>query len=320
MRPNPTSSDTSRSPGFEALDSGGKSAPASLLDATLARPRPIRIYPRSGWQPIDLGELWRYRELLWILASRDVKVRYKQTALGAAWAVIQPVLTMIVFSIFFGNLAGLGSRIEGGIPYPLYTFCALLPWQLFSSSLTGAGSSLVGNQSLISKVYFPRLVIPLASILGSLVDFLVACVVLVAMIVGYGLMGHPVAPSWALLTVPLFVVLAFATALAVGLWLSALNVEYRDVRYVIPFVVQFWMFVTPIAYPSSLVRDRSLTLYRLYALNPMVGVVDGFRWAVLGRAPAPGGALVVSVAAMAVLLIGGLFYFRRMERTFADHV
>jgi len=282
--------------------------------------RPLRIHPRSGWQPIDLAELWRYRELLWILALRDVKVRYKQTALGAAWAVIQPVLTMVVFSIFFGNLAGLGKRIEGGIPYPLFTFCALLPWQLFSSSLTSAGTSLVGNQSLISKVYFPRLVIPLASIFGSLVDFLVAFVVLVGMILAYMLTGHPVGPSWAILMLPFFVVLAFLTALAVGLWLSALNVEYRDVRYVIPFIVQFWMFVTPIAYPSSLVRDRSVALYRLYGLNPMVGVVDGFRWAILGNAPAPGGALVVSIGAMIVLLVGGLYYFRRMERTFADLV
>jgi lipopolysaccharide transport system permease protein len=280
----------------------------------------VRILPRSGWQPIDLQELWRYRELLWILALRDVKVRYKQTVLGAAWAVIQPVLTMVVFSIFFGSLAGLGKRIEGGIPYPLYTFCALLPWQLFSSSLTSAGTSLVGNQGLISKVYFPRLVIPLASIFGSLVDFFVAFVVLAGMIAAYVFMGYPVAPSWAILTLPLFVALAFLTALAVGLWLSALNVEYRDVRYLIPFIVQFWMFVTPIAYPSSLVRDRSVALYRLYGLNPMVGVVDGFRWAMLGGAPAPGGALVVSIAVMLALLIGGLYYFRRMERTFADLV
>jgi len=280
----------------------------------------VRIYPRSGWQPIDLAELWRFRELLAILAMRDIRVRYKQTVLGAAWAVIQPVLTMIVFSIFFGNLAGLGSRIEGGIPYPLFTFCALLPWQLFSSSLTSAGTSLVGNQSLISKVYFPRLVIPLASIVGSLADFLVAFVVLIGLMVSYGFLGYDVAPSWAILTLPLFVALAFLTALAVGLWLSALNVEYRDVRYVIPFIVQFWMFITPIAYPSSLVRDRSITLYHLYGLNPMVGVVDGFRWALLGNAPAPGGALAVSVVVMLVLLVGGLYYFRRMERTFADIV
>jgi lipopolysaccharide transport system permease protein len=320
MDPSSAASDASPGPRPATLAGGEETETASRIHASLARSRPVRIHPRSGWQPIDLGELWRYRELLWILALRDVKVRYKQTVLGAAWAIIQPVLTMIVFSIFFGNLAGLSSRIEGGIPYPLYTFCALLPWQLFSSSLTSAGSSLVGNQSLISKVYFPRLVIPLASIFGSLVDFLVAFVVLVGLIFAYGAMGYAVAPSWAILTLPLFVALAFLTALAVGLWLSALNVEYRDVRYVIPFIVQFWMFITPIAYPSSLVRDRSVALYRLYGLNPMVGVVDGFRWAILGNAPAPGGALVVSIAAMVVLLIGGLYYFRRMERTFADLV
>ncbi len=219
-------------------------------------PVTIRIRPRKGWQPIDLAELWQYRELLWILALRDIKVRYKQTLLGAAWAVIQPVATMVVFSLFFGYLGGIGSRIEGGIPYPIYTFCALLPWQLFSSALTSAGNSLVGNQALLSKVYFPRLIIPCSSILSSLVDFLVSFAVLIAMIVGYRLAGSPVAPSLAVLVLPALVLLAFVTALAVGLWLAALNVQYRDVRYVIPFVVQFWMFATPIAYPSSLVREQ----------------------------------------------------------------
>ena len=253
-----------------------------------------------------------------MLALRDIKVRYKQTVLGAAWAIIQPVFTMIVFSVVFGWLGGLSGRVEGGIPYPVFTLCALLPWQLFANSLTGAGGSLISNQSLISKVYFPRLVIPLASILSSLVDFFVAFGVLVAMMIGYALRGAPLSPSWAIVTLPLFVVLAFMTALAVGLWLAALNVEYRDIRHVIPFLVQFWMFLTPIAYPSSLIRDRSEALYVLYGLNPMVGVVDGFRWALLGRAHPPGAMLAVSAGVTAVLLVGGLYYFRRMERTFAD--
>lgn len=278
----------------------------------------IRLSPRRGWQPIDLAEIWHYRELLWTLALRDIKVRYKQTALGAAWAVIQPVFTMVVFSIFFGHLAGIGRRIEGETPYPLYTFCALLPWQLFSTSLSNAGGSLVGNQGLIGKVYFPRLVIPLSSVLSGLVDFFIAFGVLGLMMAGYAVAGRAVAPSWPILTLPFFLALAFATALAAGLWMAALNVEYRDVRYVIPFLTQFWMFATPIAYPSSLVRERSELLYTLYGLNPMVGVVDGFRWALLGTVQAPGPMLAVSTVTVVVLLTGGLFYFRRMERTFAD--
>lgn len=285
------------------------------------RPAVVRLLPRRGWQPIDLAELWRYRELLWILAQRDIKVRYKQTVLGAAWAIIQPVFTMVVFSIFFGYLAGIEGRIEGGVPYPLYTFCALLPWQLFASALANAGGSLIYNQGLISKVYFPRLVIPLSSVLGSLVDFLISFGVLVVMLVGYRIAGYPVTPSWALITLPVFVALAVTAAVAIGLWVAALNVEYRDVRYVIPFIIQFWMFATPIAYPSSLVREKSEILYALYGLNPMVGVADGFRWALLGNVRAPGAMmLLASTATVGLLLIGGLFYFRRMEKTFADLV
>jgi len=267
------------------------------------------IRPMSGWQPIRLGEIYRYRELLWVLAARDIKVRYKQTALGAAWAIIQPVATMLVFSLFFGRLAKVPSD---GLPYPVFVYCALLPWQLFSNALVFAGNSLIGSQNLITKVYFPRLVIPVSSMICGLVDFAIAFVVLLLLMAWYGIV-----PTAAVLTLPFFLVMAFATALAVGLWLSALNVEYRDVRYVIPFLVQFWMFATPIAYPSSLIPQR----WRwLFGLNPMTGVVEGFRWCLLGTAESPGPTVAVSTVMVTVLLVGGLYYFRRMESRFADVV
>jgi lipopolysaccharide transport system permease protein len=268
----------------------------------------IVIRPSAGWVPLKLKELWEYRELLYFLVWRDVKVRYKQTVLGAAWAVIQPFFTMVVFSIFFGRLAGMPSD---GLPYPIFAYCALLPWQLFSHAMMESGNSLVANQNLITKVYFPRLVIPLSAVLAGLVDFGIAFLVLLGMMAYYGM-----APTTAVATLPLFILLAIATALAVGLWLSALNVQYRDVRYTIPFLTQFWLFATPIAYPSSLVPEGWRTLY---GLNPMAGVVEGFRWALLGT-NAPGPMLAVSVAVVLVLLIGGLYYFRRMEKTFADVV
>lgn len=282
--------------------------------------RKTRIEATPGWRAINFAELFQYRELLWILAARDIKVRYKQTALGAAWAILQPLLTMVIFTIVFGRLAGLDKRIDGNIPYPIYSLCALLPWMFFANSLAQAGNSLVGNQNMLKKIYFPRLVMPIASVISSLVDFGVAFVVFAAGLIVYSLSGHPIAPSFALLALPGFVLLAFLAALAVGLWLSALNVEYRDVRYVIPFLVQFWMYATPIAYPSSLIREKSELLYTLYGLNPMVGVVDGFRWALLGKGDAPGAMLLVSIAIVSVLLVGGLFYFRRMEKSFADLV
>jgi lipopolysaccharide transport system permease protein len=282
--------------------------------------RKTRIEATPGWRAINFAELFEYRELLWILAARDIKVRYKQTALGAAWAILQPLLTMVIFTVVFGKLAGLDKHIDGDIPYPIYSLCALLPWMFFANSLAQAGNSLVGNQNMLKKIYFPRLVMPIASILSTLVDFAVAFVVFVAILVVYSFGGHPIVPSLALLALPGFVLLAFLAALAVGLWLSALNVEYRDVRYVIPFLVQFWMYATPIAYPSSLIRQKSELLYTIYGLNPMVGVVDGFRWALLGRTPAPGAMLLVSIASVTALLIGGLFYFRRMEKSFADLV
>ena len=266
------------------------------------------IDPPSGWTSIGFRELWDYRELLYFLTLRDVKVRYKQTALGAAWAVIQPLFMMLVFSLFFGRLAKIPSD---GIPYPIFTFCALLPWQLFAHALTESSNSLVANERLITKVYFPRLVVPMSAVLGGLVDFAVAFVILLVMMFYYGIV-----PTWAVLTLPAFILLAVMTALGVGLWLSALNVKYRDVRYTINFLIQFWLFATPVAYPSSLVPERWRALY---GLNPMAGVVDGFRWALLGKQP-PGAMLAVSVGVVIAILIGGLYYFRRMESNFADIV
>ncbi|HKN47294.1 MAG TPA: ABC transporter permease [Candidatus Polarisedimenticolia bacterium] len=270
----------------------------------------ILVRPRSGFQPIDLPELWRYRELLWFLALRDIKVRYKQTLLGAAWAILQPFLTMVVFSIVFGRFAAIPSE---GAPYPVFAYCGLLPWQLFAYALTQSSASLVANQRLITKVYFPRLVVPLASLLCGLVDFAVALPVLLGMMLYYGITP----PSAAIAAVPLFIILALLTALAAGLWLSAMNAVYRDVQYAVPFLTQFWLFITPVAYPASLVPER----FRwLFGLNPMAGVVEGFRWALLGKTRPDVALLALSSAAVIALLLGGLFYFRRMEREIADLV
>jgi lipopolysaccharide transport system permease protein len=268
-----------------------------------------RIEPRSGWTPLDLGEVWQFRELLYFLTWRDVIVRYKQTALGAGWAIIQPFLTMVVFSLFFGRLAGIPSD---GIPYPIFSFAALVPWTFFANGLTQSSNSLVGSANLIQKVYFPRLTIPAASVLGGLVDFVLAFVVLLGMMAFY-----KVVPSVHVFWLPAFLLLALATSLGVGLWLSALNVRFRDVRYVVPFITQVWLFATPIAYPSSLLQQPWRTVY---GLNPMVGVVEGVRWALLGTNTAPGPMIAASTVAALVLLVGGAYYFRRMERAFADIV
>jgi lipopolysaccharide transport system permease protein len=265
--------------------------------------------PSQGMLALPWRELWEYHELLYFLVWRDIKVRYKQTVIGAAWAVIQPVLTMVVFSVFFGNLAKIPSD---GIPYPIFAFTALLPWQLFANAVTGAGNSLVSSQSLITKVYFPRLIVPIAAVLAGLPDFGIAFVVLLGLMAWFG-----VVPTLAVLTLPLFVLLALLTALAVGLWLAALNVQYRDVRYTIPFLTQFWMYATPVAYPSSLIPEQWRALY---GLNPLAGVVEGFRWALLGKTDPPGPLLLVSIASVAVLLITGLIYFQRVEGSFADVV
>ncbi len=278
------------------------------MERTTSARRTTRVQPSSGWVGVRSQELWDYRELFYFLTWRDIKVRYKQTALGATWAVLQPVLTMVVFSVFFGRLAGVPSE---GLPYPLFAFAALVPWTFFASAVTLAGNSLVEQERILAKVYFPRLIVPSAAVLASLVDFAIAFVVLLGLMAVYGIV-----PTAAILALPLLVVLAAATALAVGLWLSALNVLYRDVRYVIPFVVQLWLFISPVAYPSSLVPEP---WDAIYGINPMAGVIDGFRWALFGG-EAPGTMLVVSVLVTAALLAGGLLYFRRMERSFADVV
>ena len=289
----------------EAIPSLGVSAPC-VEGAELPH---TRIEPGKGWISLGLRDLWQYRELLFFLAWRDIKVRYKQTALGAAWAVIQPLFTMLVFTLFFGRLAKVPSD---GIPYPLFSYSALLPWQLFAYSLTESSNSVVANERLITKVYFPRLVVPLASILAGLVDFVIAFTLVIGMMVWYG-----VSPTWAVLALPFFVIFTMVTALAVGLWLSALNVQYRDVRYTLTFIVQFWLIASPVAYSSTLVPARWRPFY---GLNPMAGVIEGFRWALLGKAQAPGMMLWVSVVVVAVVLVGGLYYYRRMEKTFADVV
>ncbi|HEV8137181.1 MAG TPA: ABC transporter permease [Pyrinomonadaceae bacterium] len=283
------------------------------MDVLNSQPTPslplLRIEPSHRWPSIDFRELWEYRELLYFLTWRDIKIRYKQTVLGAAWAIIQPVFMMIVFSLFFGKLAKVPSD---GIPYPVFAFCALLPWQLFAHAVSESSNSVVGNQHLITKVYFPRLVIPIASVLTGFIDFLVSLVVLIGLILWFGLV-----PGWRIIALPGFILLAICTALAVGLWLSALSVQYRDVRYLIGFLVQFWLFATPVAYPSSIIPQQWRAVY---ALNPMAGVVEGFRWALLGRSSALGSMLWVSASVVLITLLGGFYYFRRMEQEFADIV
>jgi lipopolysaccharide transport system permease protein len=281
-------------PGVE-LPPGSAEMPVLLIQAS----RP--------WVPLNLRDLWDYRELLYFLTWRDLKVRYKQTLLGAAWAVIQPFFTMLVFSLFFGRLAKMPSD---GIPYPLFCYAALVPWTFFASGLLQSANSLVANTNLIKKVFFPRMTIVVASVAATAVDFGCAFLVLIAMMAYYG-----VWPSLNVVWLPLLVTLAFSTSLGAGLWLSALNLQFRDVKYVMPFLVQFWMFATPIAYPSSLLEQPWRTVY---GLNPMVGVVDGFRWALLSSATAPDLTLIPATGASILLLVSGAYFFRRTERTFAD--
>jgi lipopolysaccharide transport system permease protein len=270
---------------------------------------PLILRPSRGWASLNLKDLWVYRELFYFLTWRDLKVRYKQTVLGAFWAIIQPFMQMVVFSILFGNIAQLDSE---GLPYPIFTYAGLLPWGLFSKAIGDAGRSIVINRSMITKVYFPRLVVPMASVLSGVVDFMIAFVVLLGMMVYFNI--RPTSAVW---TLPLFILLALVTALGAGLWLSALNVIFRDVGYVIPYLTQFWFFVTPIIYSSTEVTGNWQIIY---ALNPMVGVVNGFRWALLGTETGPSLTLAVSAAISVLVLISGMFYFRRMERTFADMV
>ena len=282
---------------------------ATPLPAAVAVPATVRIEPPHGWLELRLHEVWEYRELLYFFVWRDVKVRYKQTAIGVLWVVLQPLLTMLVFTLFFGRLAKLPSL---GLPYPVFYFAAVVPWIYFAGALQSCTNVVVDNQRMITKVFFPRLILPISAVLSGLVDFSIGFVVLVIFTLGYGL--HP---TLAALWLPFLLLLAVTTALGVGLWAAALNALYRDVRYVIPFLVQFWMLASPVAYPSTLVPQR----WRwLYGLNPMAGVIDGFRWAMTGHGQPPGVLLWASAAGVAVILIGGLFFFQRMEGAIADRV
>jgi len=285
------------------------SAVASAGNKRLSDLPTIRIEPMRGGIELRLGQLWRYRELLYFFVWRDVKVRYKQTAIGVAWVILQPLLSMLVFTLFFGRLAKLPSQ---GLPYPVFYFAALVPWIYFSTSLVSVTNIVVDNQRVITKVYSPRLILPVSAALSGLVDFCIGFVVLVIFTMSYGIRPGP-----SILLLPLFLVLAFLTVMGIGLWLSALNALYRDVRYLIPFIVQFWMLASPVAYPSAMVPER----YRwLYGLNPMAGVIDGFRWALTGRGQAPSVVLIASTAMVIVALLGGLVFFNRMEGSIADRV
>ncbi len=284
-------------------------ATKTLTQASAAPIATIVVEPRRAFWNLELGHLWEYHELLFFMVWRDVKVRYKQTALGVAWAVLQPLMATLIFSVFFGRLARMPSD---GIPYPVFAYLGMVPWQYFSNAITESSNSLVASQNLIKKVYFPRLIIPMGSVIAGLVDFSFAFIVLIGMMFYYG-----IRPSATIFLAPVFLLLAVFTALAAGLWLSALNVQFRDVKHTIPFLVQFWFFMTPVVYPASLVPGK----YRmLYGLNPMAGVVAGFRYSVLGKTAKPDPLIMVSALAVAVMLVGGVLYFRRMESTFADVV
>ena len=283
------------------VEMAGSGSPDSQIPTIVIRP------PRK-WVPVDFKELWEYRELLYFFTWRDVKLRYKQTGLGIAWAIIQPLFLMIVFSLFFGGLAKIPSD---GIPYPLFSLAALLPWTLFAEGMTRSTISMVSNANIMTKVYFPRLIMPVASIMSPLVDFCVAFGILIIMMAYYGFV-----PTINVIFLPLLVVFAMMTSLAVGLWLSALNVKYRDFQYTVPFLIQIWMFASPVVYPASMVPQQ---FQFLYALNPMTGVIEGFRWALLGTNP-PTTMIFISLGVVIALLVSGVFYFRRMEQFFADIV
>jgi len=274
---------------------------------TIEREPTVVIQPRQGFFSLDLKTLWQYRELLYFLVWRDVKVRYKQTAIGATWAILQPLLSMMVFTIVFGKLAKLSSD---GLPYPIFAYAGLLPWQYFSQAISNSGLSLVQSENLISKLYFPRLIVPMAATLSPLVDFTVSFMVLLGLMAWYG-----TSATWGILVLPLFILLALSTALSVSFFLSALYVQYRDVRYTIPFLVQFWMYASPVVYSVHLIPERWRIIY---SLNPMVGVIEGFRWALLGKAQPDLWSVAVSAMVVMGLLGAGLVYFQRMERTFAD--
>jgi lipopolysaccharide transport system permease protein len=280
-----------------------------LVTAQLIGPISTRIQPSGGWISLNLRELWDYRELIFFFVWRDLKVRYKQTILGVSWAVLQPFLTMVIFSLFFGRLAKVPSD---GLPYPVFSYAALVPWTFFASSLTTASNSIISNSNMLKKIYFPRMTLPIAAVLSGLVDLFLALGVLLGMMLVYGL-----APTANVVWVPAFLLLTLVTALGASLWLSALNVQFRDVRHTVPFLIQAWLFGTPVAYPSSLLPEPWKTVY---GLNPMAGVVEGSRWALLGTDTAPGLILLVSTLVAIALLVSGAYYFRRMEKSFADVV
>jgi lipopolysaccharide transport system permease protein len=269
----------------------------------------VRIQPSKGWVSLQLRELWEYRELLFFLAWRDVKVRYKQTVLGVSWAIIQPFLSMVIFSIIFGNFAGIPSD---GIPYPVFSFAALVPWFFFANGLGKSTESLVSGGGMLKKIYFPRLVMPIAAVFSGLVDFVLAFLILLAMMFYFDTY-----PTMNIVWLPLLLLLGLSTSLGVGMWLTAMNVQFRDIKYVTPFLTQAWMYSTPIVYPSSIFDEPWRTIY---AINPMVGVVEGFRWALLGVETQPGPIILVSAFVSLIILVSGAFYFRRMERNFADVV
>ena len=281
-----------------------------MIELAKHEPTTIYIKPSTGLTALNLRDIWVYRELVFFMIWRDIKVRYKQTMLGAAWAVIQPLMTMIVFNFLFGKVAKVPTD---GIPYPIFSYTALLPWGLFVTALNQASRSLTSNHNMITKVYFPRLVLPIASVLAGLVDFAIAFVILIGLMFYY-----KVTPAWNVLwALPFFLLLAIVTALGVALWLSAINVKYRDVNYALPFLTQFWLFITPVAYSASVISEK---WQLVYSLNPMAGVVNGFRWALLGSGSGPDAALWVSAGISLLVLVSGLFYFRNMERTFADTI
>ncbi len=293
--------------GAQVRARGGAPAERPAVFPAPAKTPVITIRPSRGWAVLRLGDLWEYRELLYFLVWRDIKVRYKQTAIGAVWAVLQPITTMVIFTIIFSKFAKIPSD---GIPYPVFAYAALLPWNLFATGLNRAITSLVANTYLISKVYFPRLIIPMAGTVVGAVDFAIAFLILVGMMAWFG-----ITPPLGVLGLPVFVLLALLTAFAVGLWLSALNVKYRDVGHAVPFLLQFWMYASPVVYPASLIPERWRPLYYL---NPMTGVIEGFRWALFGRPTPHFGLMAVSAAGVLFLLAGGIIYFSRTERTFAD--
>jgi lipopolysaccharide transport system permease protein len=292
------------------LKRAGSSRLVKVLSSEDARkPSIVEIQPTKGLFCLDLNAVWHYRELLYFLTSRDIKVRYKQTVIGTGWAIFQPLMTVVIFTIVFGNFAKIPSD---GLPYPVFTYTALLPWTYFAQAISRSGISLVGNANLISKVYFPRLLVPLSAALAPLLDFVVAFVALLGMMAWFGIV-----PTWHVVTLPLFLLISLVTALAVGLWLSALNVKYRDVGHTIPFLIQFWMYASPVAYSVRLVPEKWRLLY---SLNPMAGVIEGFRWALLKQESPDFGVMLISAVMIMALLLGGLVYFGRTEETFADVV